>query len=129
MLTRRLVKPFAIVSILATLLLPAQSVGASSEDWTTGYVVDNQLSRYTNHREINYSPYEIAFKQYSGPQIFMRWWDCYGPYNVSYVWVEMTVGGWEWLTYEYPDETEFCIDVLGGGTGSFDGWVSWDGYA
>ena len=41
--------------------------------------------------------------------------------------MEIAVGGWEWLTCEYPDETGFCIDVLGGGTGSFDGWVSRDG--
>ena len=93
-----------------------------------GHVTTNQLTRYDTERTVSYSPYEIAFYQNSGPQVFMRWWDCFDPYNVSYHWVELTHGDWEWLTYEYPDETDFCIDVMGGGTGSFDGWISWDGY-
>lgn len=124
---QRAFKPIVLVVMLATLLFPAQAAVASTEEWTSGNVYGNQLNRYYNARTISYSPYEIAFKQYSGPQVFMRWWRCPNLGVVSYYWTELEHGQWKWLTYSYPDNTDFCIDVIGGGTGYFDGFISWDG--
>lgn len=56
----------------------------------------------------------------------MHWWSCDDPYDTG-VWRELNHDNWVWLTHEYSGD--FCIDVTGGGTGYFDGWVSWDGYS
>lgn len=131
MLIQRFVRPFVIMLVLALTLMPVHNVGAalSTEEWTDGTVVQNQLTRYYNYRTVSYAPYEIAFQQHSGPQVFMRWWDCnrLDP-TASYVWDELVHGSWVWLAYNYPAGQTFCLDTVGGGSGYFDGWVSWDGY-
>ncbi len=139
MFTRRVFKPFAIVVILATLLLPAQSAFAGGTYWANGDVtIHRYMEYYYVMREVNYSPYGIAFKKYDGPTMVIKWWNC-DPMNQGYPpqGIDQTVSNddpapWVWPkgNYTTPHVLDFCIAMMSGGNDSsdtFEGYLDWDG--
>lgn len=125
-----------ILVVLAVILGPVQSVGATAQYFQDREVILNQGSYiyFTRVRTISYSPYGIAFAKDNGPAMNMKWVyegstsggnEVYIPNADPIGFVFLKANG----TGPFSLRWNWAIKGLGNDVdNSFAGTLDWDGY-
>ena len=130
--TQRIFKPIAIVVLLATLLLPVQSVSAGAQNIGGNAYVNNihyDAFRYITDNSI--AGPSVVFTQNTGPHnLRLAVWDCSIRY--SYPWGGLNHQDHDVLRFVadgVPEGPPFCIATdtsSSSGGGPFTGYLQWD---
>ncbi|CAN5832960.1 hypothetical protein BH20CHL2_BH20CHL2_04380 [soil metagenome] len=130
--TRHIFKPVAIAVMLATLLLPAQSVGAGAAN-INGSAYVNTIHYYTQREIVNNAAPgpAVVFTQATGPHnLMLGAWDCVNEF--SYPWGGLNHQDHNVLRFVadgIPNGWDFCVATKtssSSGGGLFSGYLQWD---